>query len=298
MEQTANDNKSLPLQDMTGEYQDEELQRLHSILYELLGEIKRVCGVLDIPYFIIGGSAMGAFFEESILPWDDDVDVGLTRENYERFMREAPALLREDYFLQNIHTDPHTPYFFSKMMKRGTLFVEEDFAFIPCQKGVFVDIFPLDRASDRKVEERIQRTTGQFLMCALMAKEGWRWKHCGTPLIKHPSDRGFLPCLLTRVCCALFSKRTIYRMLRWVQTWFNKRNTRYWNLVLLPRDHISVESMSRLQEVTFGPLRVTAPSDLETYLRHHYPNLRRHIPKEEQRNHHPMRLDLGEEGQA
>jgi lipopolysaccharide cholinephosphotransferase len=67
-------------------YSESELEKLHKVLYEILGEIVRVCDILNIPYFIQGGTAIGAFFENAILPWDDDIDVGMTRENYERFL--------------------------------------------------------------------------------------------------------------------------------------------------------------------------------------------------------------------
>lgn len=76
------------------EYTSEELKRLHEELYGILAEIIRVCTQLDIPYFIQGGTAIGAFFEQSILPWDDDIDIGMTRENYWRFLSEAPQVLQ------------------------------------------------------------------------------------------------------------------------------------------------------------------------------------------------------------
>lgn len=60
----------------------------------------------------------------------------------------------------------------------------------------------------------------------------------------------------------------------------------------MPRDHIEVKSIEKLQKVKFGPLNVWAPSNLETYLRRHYPRLRRHIPKEEQQNHRPDILEF------
>ena len=63
-------------------------------------------------------------------------------------------------------------------------------------------------------------------------------------------------------------------------------------MVLMPRDHIAVESIEHPDLVPFGPLQVYAPSNLETYLRHHYPRLRRHIPKEEQINHRPEYLEF------
>lgn len=277
---------------MVGEYTEEELAKLHEVLYDILAEIKRVCGVLGIPYFIQGGSAIGAFFEKAILPWDDDIDVGLTRENYKRFVKEAPALLGKDYFLQHAETEPHTLYYFCKLMKRGTLFQEKDLMSLPVHQGIFIDIFPYDKVPNNQKLQKVHRDICNFFNCAFMGKEQWRWKHFGKCEIEHPTDRGRLMCLLTRIVCTLMSKKTILNVLSRLQSMFNSCETEYYNMVLYPRDHIAVKDVENLRETAFGPLTVTIPDNVETYLKHHYPKLRRYIPKEEQMNHHPAKLSF------
>jgi lipopolysaccharide cholinephosphotransferase len=274
------------------EYTDEELKHLHEELYNILKEIIRVCDTLNIPYFIQGGSAIGAFFEQSILPWDDDIDVGLTRENYKIFLKKAPEILGKEYFLQWEETDPHTPFYFAKVRKNKTKFVEENFANLDMHQGIYIDVFPYDKVPDNIRIQKIHRTLSNFFNCCFMGKEIWMWKHCGKCEIENPTNRGFIPCLLTRIVCSLFSKNTIYRMLSATQAMFNNKKTVYYNMVLMPKDHISVKSIENLQTVKFGPLMVKAPDDLETYLRHHYKNLRRYIPKEEQQNHRPIELSF------
>ena len=74
-------------------YNSDILRHLHSELKQTLSEVVRVCEAAGIPYFIQGGTAIGSHFFDDIVPWDDDIDLGMTRENYERFLREAPALL-------------------------------------------------------------------------------------------------------------------------------------------------------------------------------------------------------------
>ena len=98
-------------------YAKEDLQRLHEELYRTLAEVIRVCDVCNIPYFIQGGSAIGALYNRGIVPWDDDVDVGMTRENYERFLREAPAHLSSEYFLEWFGTEANTPFYFARAVK-------------------------------------------------------------------------------------------------------------------------------------------------------------------------------------
>ncbi len=278
------------------QYKEGELEQLHSVLYELLAEIIRVCDALKIPYFIQGGTAIGAFFEQSILPWDDDIDIGLTRENYNRFLREAPALLQPQYFLQSPDTEPNTPFYFAKLRKRGTLFVEGYFRQQKMHHGIYIDIFPFDRVPDNERLQKIHRSYCNAINAAFMGKSVWQWKWIRRPTVPNPRPRAFLPCLITWIVDVIFPKSWIYRHLAWAQGLFNGcKSTTYYNMVLMPRDHISVASIENSQQVPFGPLTVTAPSDLETYLRHHYRNLRRHIPKEEQINHRPSFLEFSVE---
>ncbi len=280
---------------MANEYTPEELSQLHKELYEILAEIIRVCKKHDISYFIQGGTAIGAFFENAILPWDDDIDIGMTRKNYEKFIKIAPNELDSNYFLQSPHTDVHTPYYFTKVRKMNTLFVEKDFAHIKAHQGIFIDVFPFDKVPDSNTIQKIQRVISNFLNCCFMGKEIWMWKYFGKCEIDNPTNRGPLPCLANRLCVSLLSKKNIYRLLRLSQSMFNGVSSTYYNMVLMPKDHISVHSIENLQEVEFGPLKVMAPSDLETYLNHHYPRLRRVIPKEEQQNHRPTYLSFNTE---
>lgn len=274
------------------EYTPEELVELHKELYEILAEIIRVCEKCDIPYFIQGGTAIGAFFEQSILPWDDDIDIGLTRNNYKRFLCEAPKELKKTYMLQWVGTDPHTPFYFAKVRKNNTMFVENDFSHLKIHHGIYIDVFPYDKVPNNKILQKFHRLCCNFLNCCFMGKDIWMWKYMKKCEIDVPHNRGFIPCFMNWLIDAFFSKKTIYNMLSNAQGMFNSCDTKYYNMVLMPRDHISVESIEHPQNIPFGPLKVWAPSDLETYLRHHYLNLRRDIPKEEQQNHRPTYLSF------
>ncbi len=272
------------------QYSDKELGLLHQELYDILREIVRVCDLLHLPYFIQGGSGIGAFFEQAILPWDDDIDVGMTRDNYRRFLREAPALLGSEYFLQTPENEPQSPFYFAKVRKQGTVFLESHFRRLPIHHGIYVDVFPFDRVPDNQRLQNMHRAYCNFVNGCFMAKVVWQWSHIKRCEVDEPRPRGFFPCLVTWMVCGLLSRRALYRHLSWAQGLFNGWKTTYYNMVLMPRDHIVVQSIEHPQLLPFGPLQVYAPSDLETYLRHHYPRLRRHIPKEEQVNHRPARL--------
>lgn len=274
-------------------YTPQQLQRLHAELYALLAEADRVCRRHAIPYFLVGGTAIGALYDQAILPWDDDVDIGMTRDAYERFLQVAPQELGPDYFLSWVGTDPHTPYYYAKLKKNGTRFVEPLFRHVPMHPGIYIDILPFDRVPDSRLEHRLQRAVVNFLKCCLMGKEAWLWRYFGRRQADAPpSRRGPLPCLLNRVVDTVLSKQQIYRLMHRAQTWANGRRTRYFSNIVTTTDYITDEDVHRLADVPFGPLTVTAPARLEAFLRHNYPTLHRYDEQEQQRvaGHRPDEL--------
>ena len=271
-------------------YAKEDLERLHQELYRTLAEVIRVCEVCKIPYFIQGGSAIGALYNKGIVPWDDDIDVGMTRENYERFLREAPAHLSSEYFLEWFGSESNTPFYFAKVKRNNTLFVEEIWRHMDIHHGIFVDIFPYDRIPDNPLLEKLHRFSAKFWINCFMAKEVWLWKHCGRCQIDAPLPKSRIGCAAIRLVVSLMSRKAIYKKMNRVLSRYNSWNTERVNIVRMPKDQIARADIENPVDMEFGGMMVKAPRNIEVYLRHHYPNLRPVLPEEEQINHAPYRL--------
>lgn len=143
--------------DLTQQNETATLQEHQQALYMLLQEFDRVCKKLDIPYFLFAGSLLGAVRHQDFIPWDDDLDVVMLRRDYDRFFREAPAVLdQKGFFLQQEFT-AHWPMFFSKLRLNGTTCLEKHH---PKDKeshqGVYMDIFPCDQAFKSSFLRKIQ----------------------------------------------------------------------------------------------------------------------------------------------
>lgn len=278
------------------QYEQEVLSRLHQELIDILEETIRVCDVLNIPYFIIGGTAIGALFNGGIVPWDDDVDIGMLREDYSRFIREAPAVINPQYEIQCFEYEPRTPCYWVKIMKRGTLFVMDEWVNLPISKGIFIDVFPYDKVPNALWKEKLHRCLISFVQALFVNKQnGKQWLEVRLTSRKVPR---FIALPLEYIYSALpslFSRKSLFSILTKLQTWYNDRKCKFVNIVLMPKDHIPVEDVYNTVEVKFDRLTVKAPNHIDDYLMHHYPWLTPIPPKDKQVNHKPLIIDFGDE---
>lgn len=135
--------------------QQEALEKLQQEELDMLVVLRQVCEEIGVPWFLDSGSALGAARHQGFIPWDDDIDVGMLRDDYERFLREAPSVLPEGY---SLHTFDNTHGFagmFAKLYRDGTEFVTQETLDAGCEQGIFIDIFPYDAlAIDPKQRRR------------------------------------------------------------------------------------------------------------------------------------------------
>lgn len=123
---------------------EKQLQEIKQIELDLLKSFISVCEKLNLKYYVIGGTLLGAVRHKGFIPWDDDIDIGMPRKDYEVFLKRGQALLPEDFFLQCLDSDPDIPFNFAKIRNSNTTFQETSVRKIKINHGVYIDIFPLD----------------------------------------------------------------------------------------------------------------------------------------------------------
>lgn len=127
-------------------------QQLNHILVELLRTLDEVCQRYNIKYFVFAGTMLGAIRHKGIIPWDDDVDVVLWREDYNRLMQVADeGAFQPPFFFQNPKTDPGFPKGYCRLRNSNTTEIPIVDVYEKCNHGVFIDIFPLDNIPDDEV---------------------------------------------------------------------------------------------------------------------------------------------------
>jgi len=147
---------------------------LHGHLMDAFSEFDRICRAQDIPYYLLGGSLIGAVRHQGIIPWDDDVDVGLLRPDYERFVRVAPHELGERYFLQTTKSDPEYFQCFAKIRVSGTKFVEATSIDCDIHHGAFIDVVPLDNVPESPAFRWLHAALCKLLQTMVLARGKYR----------------------------------------------------------------------------------------------------------------------------
>ena len=118
------------------------LREAQILMKTILRDIDNICRENDISYWIESGTMLGAKRHNGFIPWDDDIDIGMMRKDYERFLELAPSHLPDDLFLQNAQLDSGVENSWSKVRHKYSKLIEEYNA--EYHEGLFVDIFPYD----------------------------------------------------------------------------------------------------------------------------------------------------------
>ena len=133
-----------------------DLNDLHSQLLDILLEFDRICRCNDIKYSIAFGTLLGAVRHKGFIPWDDDVDVMLDRENYEKFRIACENSSSPTYFFQSKQTEKNYYYNVSRLRKNNTAMIYEEWKKAGFHLGIYIDICPVDKIADSWIARRIQ----------------------------------------------------------------------------------------------------------------------------------------------
>ena len=286
-------------------YDPPALAAVQTVTKRVLAEIDRVCAVLGVRYTAYGGTAIGAVRHQGFIPWDDDGDVCMPREDYERFIREAPAVLRPEFFIASPLTDADYPISFGVIGLRGSEFVSEVAKGRSFRMPIGVDLFVLDEiADDKRVFARQSR--GTWLWARLMFLRGVGNPPTGLPTPARQAASAVMLGVHFALRALRITERGLYR--RWLRAAllgaeknaaagaapadrpvllgdFSTRDPMRWSA--------TTDELFPAREVPFEDITIRVPRDHDAVLTRGYGDYMR-IPEESERvNHQPFRIVLG-----
>lgn len=127
-----------------------EMTAMQYKLLMMLEYFHRFCIDNNIKYYVVGGTTLGAVRHNGFIPWDDDIDVGLPRDDYERLLQLFPKS-NNQYIIESVYSSDKTfCYCFSKIYDTSTTLIENISK--PIKRGIYIDIFPIDGVGNSKEE--------------------------------------------------------------------------------------------------------------------------------------------------
>ena len=254
-----------------------ELQKTE---FEILKSVIEICEKLNLKYFLVCGSALGAVKYKGFIPWDDDIDIALLREDYLIFCQKAQEFLPSNMFLQNVDTDENYPNIFAKVRNSDTTYIELTSKKIHMNHGVYIDVFPLDGYPDNEKEQLILKR--QILKYRLKLL-------CSFDL---PRDATFPIKVLVRIerLLGMHKKSALYvNKLTSIISKYSTKESAIWcnhgnwqgELEYAPREQYGEGICMQFEDIT-----VRVPERYDEYLTQKYGKWRDDLPKEEQVGHH------------
>ncbi|MDR1645963.1 MAG: LicD family protein [Tannerellaceae bacterium] len=144
------------------------LRQAQLVLLRMLKIVDDICRRHQIAYWLCSGTLLGAVRHKGFIPWDDDLDICMLRDDYERFIQIAKVEFPDDMALQTRETDPDYHYLPLPCKVRD----RKSFTFLPthkdegCENGLYLDVFPVDRYHLNPLVfrwERLLKTYGRFI---------------------------------------------------------------------------------------------------------------------------------------
>lgn len=152
-------------------HDDERLAQLHCILLMMMDDFMQVCKAENITWVGMYGTAIGALRHQGFIPWDDDIDICMTRSELERFCKVAQKTMSDKYAIINSQTCDTYPMSTTRLVLKGTEFRDENLATMDFDSGIFLDLFALDNISDDEAAFKKQSWNTWFFNKLAMARD-------------------------------------------------------------------------------------------------------------------------------
>lgn len=263
------------------------IRKLQLLELKILLELNRICDKHKIQYFLMGGTLLGAVRHNGFIPWDDDIDIGMMRSEYVKFLEVCKYELSEDYFLQTFESDESYLFAFAKIRLNGTEYSEPINKDVLHHNGIYIDIFPFDHAPDNHYLRKLHR-----LMLLEMDTMCWmKYGYVKKPTTLKLKALSTLRLKTHRYLSRFFSKSQLIRMRENLLQKYNKKQTKY--CINASFFHYPSEIFDQFIELEFEGIKFPAPAGYTTYLECAYGDYMRLPPEHERIRHTPYLPDFG-----
>ena len=277
-------------------YTEVELNAIHEIEKETLADFAKVCQKYNLSYFLLSGAALGAVRHQGPIPWDDDIDLGMLRKDYEEFLKVCQHELGEKYIFNNYRTQKDYPLLVTGMDRKGTRFVRKNYLKLRCTFGMGVDIFPFDNVPQDDAKRKKQVRQAWFWNKLYIVRNISRPQVPGKGVVK-----GFilLVCSIAHgvmVSLHISRKGIINRYLK-IARRYDDENTGLvasFACTYPERSKIYLEDLFPLKRVPYMDIDVYIPRNYDKMLSNEYGDYMTIPPVEKRKSNRPYILQFSE----
>ena len=252
-------------------YVSEKRKKVWKVELDILEDFIGICQRHNLKYFLFAGSLLGAARHQGIIPWDDDIDVAMPREDYEQFLKIAPEELQQQHVLVSPNNEREYFLLFSKICNKNTAAMETYFwkNGYSHPQGIFLDIFPYDCVPNSKIARKTHQAQIKIGKIILLLNKGY---HIDENKHRKLSSASF------KMAQRIISRLSMHKLLAShyrVSTKYNKRKTGTISYITMgydPKLFCLSEWAEDLVDVPFEHLRVRIPKQYDLILTNHFGN--------------------------
>ena len=265
---------------------DHTLRELQLCELELVKAVLSICEKHHLTVFMMGGTFLGAVRHKGFIPWDDDVDLGMSREDYETFLTVAPGELPQGYVLRHFASDPDMPYYPAQVVDPSFEILDTS-AQIAKTRSAWIDLFPLDGMPKSKVGCFFHKY--RLLYLRMMLKFSQFSQVVAVNLAHRPLHERILIAVGKHL--HLESRLDTQKRMMLIDKCLKKYPYKGANQVVnfmgayKFREMFPKSIYDSLADYPFETLTLAAPADYDTVLRQMYGDYMTPPPKEEQNKH-------------
>ena len=134
----------------------DQIRMLQKVMLGICDDVFTLCKEKGYVCFLGGGSALGAIRHQGFIPWDDDVDLCITRESYEKFIPEFRAHYGDKYWIHTPEDNPEYGVGIGRVRKKGTKLKERMDLFDDSEAGIAIDLFIVENVFDNEILRALQ----------------------------------------------------------------------------------------------------------------------------------------------
>lgn len=263
-----------------------ELEELKQIQLQILDEVVAFCDKHQIRYFLMAGTLLGAVRHQGYIPWDDDIDIGMLREDYERFL-ELYSKEQGDYYIYTHRLKPKCTFPFMKVCLKNTL-VKEELLGTDEEYGINIDIFPIDSISSKDGGEVVREILSLLRQRHLkVANLSAYWEK---------RDKLFLVRAILKGALSFISYEKIFTKIDLILQKEAKYSSTYKGNILWgygERELVNPNIFEKFVQVTFEGKQYLAPEKYDDWLTAVYGDYMQLPPAEKRVSNHTIEAFLG-----